>query len=142
MIVGDNCWGRRHMADLLGFELDLWDYLTFLTLFILGAAFLVGLVIMAGLPGKIAIARKHPDAEAVKMMGWAGFLAVVPWIQAFIWAFKPTDIIDIRRFPAAEHEAIEEDIARLRGDEPAAPSNEKPAAPPSDDSSHSKAEDV
>jgi hypothetical protein len=138
------------MAELLGFKPDLWDYLTFLTLFILGAGFLVGLVIIAGLPGKIAIARKHPDAEAVKMMGWAGFLAVVPWIQAFIWAFKPTDIIDIRRFPAAEHEAIEEDIARLRGDEPSAAPNEnsaaapseKPAAPAGDDPSHSKAEDV
>jgi hypothetical protein len=22
------------------------------------------------------------------MMGWVGFLAIVPWIQAFIWAFK------------------------------------------------------
>jgi hypothetical protein len=24
-------------------------------------------------------------------MGWTGFLAIVPWIQAFIWVFKPTD---------------------------------------------------
>lgn len=106
------------MADLLGFELDLWDYLTFLTLFILGAAFLVGLVIMAGLPGKIAIARKHPDAEAVKMMGWAGFLAVVPWIQAFIWAFKPTDVVDIRRFPHEEAMETDKEIARLTGANP------------------------
>jgi hypothetical protein len=105
---------------MLGFDLDVWDYLTFLTLMILVAAFLTGLVLMAGLPGKIAIARNHPDAEAVKMMGWAGFLAVVPWIQAFIWAFKPTDIIDIRRFPAEEREGIAKEISRLRGDEPPA----------------------
>src|SRR5512132_3395248 len=26
-------------------------------------------------------------------MGWAGFLLIVPWIQAFIWAFKPTDVV-------------------------------------------------
>lgn len=68
-------------------------------------------MLIAGLPGKIAISRKHPDAEAVNIMGWAGFLAVVPWIQAFIWAFKPTDIIDIRRFPAEERKAIDKEIA-------------------------------
>ena len=39
----------------------------------------------------------------------------VPWIQAFIWAFKPTDIVDIRRFPAQEAKGIDEEIARLTG---------------------------
>jgi hypothetical protein len=111
---------------MLGFDLDVWDYLTFLTLMILVAAFLTGLVLMAGLPGKIAIARNHPDAEAVKMMGWAGFLAVVPWINAFIWAFKPTDIIDIRRFPAEERESVAKEISRLRGDEPPGPAATAP----------------
>ncbi|MEZ5502459.1 MAG: DUF3302 domain-containing protein [Halioglobus sp.] len=111
---------------MLGFELDLWDYVTFVTLMILVAAGLTLLVLMAGLPGKIAIARNHPDAEAVKMMGWAGFLAVVPWIQAFIWAFKPTDIIDIRRFPTEERESIAREIARLRGE--TSPSDPPPTA--------------
>ena len=90
------------MESLLGFKVDFWDYATFLVLFLLGAAGLITVVWLAGLPGRIAIARKHPDAEAVKMMGYAGFLAAVPWIQAFIWAFKPTDIVDIRRLPKAE----------------------------------------
>jgi hypothetical protein len=100
---------------MLGFELDFWDYVTFATLIVLGAAFLVALVFILGLPGRIAIARKHPDAEAVNIMGWAGFLAVVPWMQAFIWAFKPTNIVDIRRFPKAEDSAIDEQIAKLKG---------------------------
>ena len=26
-------------------------------------------------------------------MGWAWFLTVVPWTQAFIWAVKPTKMI-------------------------------------------------
>jgi hypothetical protein len=111
---------------MLGFELDFWDYVTFLTLVLAGIAGLVIILWVAGLPGRIAIARKHPDAEAVKLMGYAGFLPLVPWIQAFIWAFKPTDIVDIRRFPAAEARAIEEDIARLKG--------AKPAKKPADDS--------
>lgn len=95
--------------------LDFWDYVTFATLFILGAAGVISAIFVLGLPGRIAIARKHPEAEAVNLMGWAGFLAVVPWMQAFIWAFKPTDVIDIRRFPREEQRATEEEIARLTG---------------------------
>ena len=60
----------------------------------LSVAGLVAMVFILGLPGRIAIARKHPNADAVNIMGWAGFLVVVPWIQAFIWAFKPTTVID------------------------------------------------
>ena len=105
----------------LGFELDFWDYLTFATAALAGAAGVLIFIWIAGLPGRIAIARNHPDAEAVKLMGWAGLLpTILPWIQAFIWAFKPTDIVDIRRFPKEEARAIDEDIARLK-DEPRRP---------------------
>jgi hypothetical protein len=87
------------------------------TIFLLVVAGVVAFVWLAGLPGRIAIARKHPEPEAVKLMGWADLLPMIyPWIQAFIWAFKPTDIVDIRRFPRAEARAIDEDIARLRGE--------------------------
>jgi hypothetical protein len=96
-------------------HLDFWDYLTFASLFIVGAAAGGAALLVLGLPGKIAIARKHPDADAVNLMGWVGFLAVVPWINALIWAFKPTDVIDIRRFPRQEQAAIDEDIMRLKG---------------------------
>ena len=74
------------------------------------------LLFIASLPGRIAIARKHPDAEAVNIMGYAGFLAAVPWIQAFIWAFKPAEIVDIRRFPAEEAREIDANIARLKAE--------------------------
>lgn len=122
------------MESLLGFKLDFWDYATFAVLMLLVLAGLVTVVWLAGLPGRIAIARKHPDAEAVKMMGYAGFLAAVPWIQAFIWAFKPTDIVDIRRFPAAEAKGIDEEIARLSGKpEPAEVAKLAPASPKASD---------
>ena len=85
------------MESPLGFKMDGWDYATFAML---------ALLVLAGLPGRIAIARKPPAAEAVKLMGCAGFLAAVPWIQAFIWAFKPAGIVDIRCFPAALPSAI------------------------------------
>ena len=119
---------------MFGFELDFWDYATFVVIFacvLLGLTFIVWL---AGLPGRIAIARKHPDAEAVKVMGYAGLLVAVPWIQAFIWAFKPTNIVDIRRFPREEAKGIDEEIARLSGKSappaPNAAENKHPDAKP------------
>lgn len=100
---------------MLGFELDVWDYLAFAAMFGLVVAGLAVAVFVLGLPGRIAISRRHPDAEAVNLMGWAGFLTVVPWLKALGWAFKPTDVVDIRYFPDQEHQAIGLEIARLRG---------------------------
>lgn len=97
----------------MGFTLDFWDYITFVVLMLSALSFLIILFWFAGLPGRIAIARKHPEAEAVKLMGWAGFITVLPWIQAFIWAFKPTDVVDIRRFPAEVAKGTEEEIEQL-----------------------------
>jgi len=103
------------MEALLGFHVDFWDYATFLVLFILVAAGLAVAVFVLGLPGRIAIARKHPEADAVYLMGWIGFLAVVPWIQALGWAFKPTTVIDIRYLPREERLETDEMIAKLTG---------------------------
>jgi hypothetical protein len=111
-------FGKTKAAEeisMLSSNLDFWDYVTFASLFVLGVLALVAIVFILGLPGRIAIARKHPDAEAVNIMGWVGFMALVPWIQAFIWAFKPTQVIDIRRFPPAEQAAVDEEIAKISG---------------------------
>ena len=119
---------------MLGFTLDVWDYVTFVALFVLVVAFILFFVWLAGLPGRIAIARQHPEAEAVKMLGWAGFLPIVPWIQAFIWAFKPTNVVDIRRFPLEDRQATEAEIARLSGKPPPAAAQAAASVPPAGDS--------
>ena len=95
--------------------LDFWDYVTFASLFIIGLAGILLAMFILGLPGKIAIARKHPEAEAVNLMGWLGFVAIVPWVQALIWSLKPTSVVDIRRFPKEEERATEEEIMKLTG---------------------------
>lgn len=119
----------------MGFELDFWDYATFATVAFAGFAGVMIYIWIAGLPGRIALARNHPEAEAVKIMGWAGLLpTILPWVQAFMWAFKPTDIVDIRRFPKAEAKALEEEAVRLT-DRPAAAEREAAAdtaVPPRD----------
>ncbi|MCK1276000.1 DUF3302 domain-containing protein [Bradyrhizobium sp. 61] len=104
------------MDALVGFSVGFWDYVTFVSLAVIGAACIGVLIFILGLPGRIAIARKHPEAEAVYAMGWLGFLAVVPWIQAFIWAFKPTYIIDIRNLPKEARRETDAIIARLKGE--------------------------
>ena len=100
---------------LLSEPFDHYDYLAFLALIVLLAAGMGLVLFIMGLPGRIALKRNHPHAEAVKIMGWAGFLAVIPWIHAFIWAFHEGVTVDVRRFPEEEKEAIRKEIERLGG---------------------------
>jgi hypothetical protein len=72
-----------------GNPLGLYDVLAFAAVFIAGLGVLAFAVFVLGLPGRLAIAREHPEAEAVNLMGWAGFFAIVPWFQALVWAPGP-----------------------------------------------------
>jgi len=98
-------------------HLDFWNIVTFLALLILLAGFTVVFVWFISLPGKLAIKRKHPHAEAVKLMGNLGFLGGVPWLHALMWAIHDSVTIDIRRLPKEERDHIEAEIAALRGEE-------------------------
>ena len=120
------------MQALLGFHVGFWDYVTFVAIFVIVVAGLCAAVFILGLPGRIAIARKHPEADAVYLMGWIGFLAIVPWIQALIWAFKPTTVIDVRYLPKEEQRETDTMIARLAGkaQSPNAPPEEPPGKSP------------
>ena len=104
------------MESMLGFQIGLWDYVTFVVLLTIVILALTGVVYILGLPGRIAISRNHPEAEAVNLMAWCGFLAVVPWIQALIWAFKPTDVIDIRNLPEERRRETEKMIKRMKNE--------------------------
>lgn len=106
------------MEALLGFHVGFWDYITFLALLVILVAIRAAIIIILGLPGRLAIARKHPQADAVNALGWLGFLGVVPWVYALIWALKPTDVIDIRYMPEEERRATDAMIARLAGKAP------------------------
>lgn len=103
---------------MLDFEITFWDLLTFFVMGMVGFIVLSTLILLASIPGRIAIARNHPDAEAVKLMGLLGLIAIVPWLKAFMWAFNPSNIVDIRRFPKDEQVAINEKDSELKhGDE-------------------------
>jgi hypothetical protein len=119
------------MESLLGFHVGFWDYITFLAVLVILIAFRAAVIVILGLPGRIAVARNHPQADAVGAMGWLGFLGAVPWVYALIWAFKPTNVIDIRYLPEEERRATDALIARLGGKEPS------PPAPPKEPSDRS-----
>ena len=104
---------------------------TFLVIFIIGVAFFCIVIFVLGLPGRIAIARNHPDADAINVMGWVGFLAIVPWIQAFLWAFKPTTVIDIRYLPDDERRETTAMITRLKGEDAPGPEHPPDKSQPS-----------
>src|SRR6185503_21367419 len=115
------------METLLGFDLDFWDYVTFASMSVIVMGGLGAAIFILGLPGRIAIARAHPEAEAVYLMGWVGFMAVVPWVQALAWAFRPTAVIDIRYTPAERKRETDEMIARLTHQAPEPrPATEEP----------------
>jgi hypothetical protein len=63
-----------------------------LILLVLLATGLAVIFILARLPGQIAHAHAHPQAEAVTVAGWCSLLLPIPlWPLAMVWAYyKPT----------------------------------------------------
>ena len=64
------------------------DIFALVVLLVLVLAGIAGWVILALLPGRIARARKHPQADAINVCGWWGALTMGLLMPvAFIWAY-------------------------------------------------------
>jgi hypothetical protein len=64
------------------------DIFAWIVLFILAASALAMFFIAGWLPGHIAKARAHPQAEAVTVAGWVTLIfGFALWPIALIWAF-------------------------------------------------------
>lgn len=79
----------------------------------------IWLVVLLGpLPGKIASKRGHPQADAIRVLGWIGVITLgVAWPVALVWAYaRPHETSDL----AARIEALEDRMPRAedarRGD--------------------------
>lgn len=59
-----------------------------LVVFAIILAFIIALVVKLGpLPGRIASTREHPQADAVRVLGWIGVITLgLAWPAALIWA--------------------------------------------------------
>ncbi|ASP34871.1 DUF3302 domain-containing protein [Labrenzia sp. VG12] len=97
---------------LIDFELDKYDYLTFVILLAVVIAFFYAMITLGGLPGKLAEKRNHPHAESVKLGGWIGLFTVFPWIHALIWAYHDSMTVDVRKLPKV---AVAGDAAAEKG---------------------------
>jgi hypothetical protein len=56
-------------------------------LLVFGVLLLGLIVFIAILPGKIAKARLHPQAEAIAVCGWVGLPSGILWALALVWAY-------------------------------------------------------
>ena len=87
------------------------DVFALIILFVLIVAAVGVWVILAMLPGRIARARNHPQADAINMCGWWGALTMGLLMPlAFIWAYtRPAGSGAATDAPPAESGAAEEE---------------------------------
>jgi hypothetical protein len=64
------------------------DIFALIVLGVLIAA-VIGIVVVLGpLPGKVAQGRGHPQADAIRVLGWVGIITLGPaWLAALVWAY-------------------------------------------------------
>ena len=78
----------------MGFTLQgLGPFLHWLTLVILCVLPVLAAYVLyklGGLPGAIARARNHPQADAINICGWMGIITIVLWPLAMVWAYVST----------------------------------------------------
>ena len=76
-----------------------------IVLFVLVAAAIWLVVVIGNIPGKMARAAGHPQAEAINMLAWIGLLTLgVGWLAALVWA---------RLKPIAPGPQLEQRVAEL-----------------------------
>jgi hypothetical protein len=66
-------------------------WLTLIVLCIMPVAAAYVIYRLGSLPGAIARARNHPQADAINICGWMGIITVVLWPLALVWAYIATD---------------------------------------------------
>ena len=68
------------------------DVFALLVLFVLIVAAVAGWVALGMMPGRIARARNHPQAEAINVAGWWGVITMGLLLPlAWIWAYTKPD---------------------------------------------------
>jgi hypothetical protein len=83
--------------------IDAFDIIAFAVFAVLVAAAVIVVVLLGGLPGRVARQRGHPQAAAVNVAGWLGLATLgILWPLALIWAFlQPRSAVPLG---ATEHQ--------------------------------------
>ena len=87
-------------------------FLDIFALIVMGVliAVVVWIVVLLGpMPGKIATDRGHPQADAIRVLGWIGVITLgLAWPFALVWAYT--------RSAASNTDALRERIATLESE--------------------------
>ncbi len=76
----------------------------------------IGLVVFLGpLPGNIAKERSHPQADAIRVLGWIGVITFgASWLVALVWAYiRPGSLLPQDRQLPERISALEEQVRQL-----------------------------
>jgi|GEM_PF-521105 len=99
-----------------------WNYFTFGIMGVIIALVVYLLFLFGDLPGKIARARNHPQADAINVCSWIGLVAGgVGWVVALVWAYtRPVSIavtpkLDMRDLEKLGPDALRAEVSRLQG---------------------------
>jgi hypothetical protein len=87
-------------------------WLTLIVLCVIPVAATYLIYRLGRLPGAIARARNHPQADAIGICGWMGIVTLVLWPLALVWAHT-APVRPLTGGPAAEGEP-EALVGRLR----------------------------
>tara|TARA_R110000850_G_scaffold147244_2_gene269473 strand:- start:805 stop:1218 length:414 start_codon:yes stop_codon:yes gene_type:complete len=67
------------------------DITALIILLLVAGMFCVLFVFLGGLPGRVARAKNHPDANAIRVGGWATLImAGIGWPFVLMWAYRHT----------------------------------------------------
>lgn len=95
------------------------DFFALIVMAILLAITIWLVVLLGSMPGAIALKRGHPQAEAIKVLGWIGIITMgISWFVAIVWAYTipkgkgPDDLALEGRV-----KALESQLEQLQGKE-------------------------
>ena len=78
------------------------DVLTLAIILAVVASVVFFAMLLAGLPGKIARQRRHPQADAISVAGWLSLLSLfILWPVALIWAYSGPLNVHVSEQPEA-----------------------------------------
>lgn len=64
------------------------DIFALIVIGVLIAAVIWLVVLLGPLPGNVARRREHPQADAIRVLGWIGIVTLGPaWLAALVWAY-------------------------------------------------------
>jgi hypothetical protein len=70
---------------------------------------------LGGLPGRVAVDRKHPYARSIQVGGWASlFLGVVTWPLILMWAYADSNSRLAESGQPATDNSLRNELAQLK----------------------------